>query len=83
VKKIFIKDSAIPNIMNGAPVYPNGIIRIEKDILAGETIAIYSNKEEMVAIGIAKMESEKMLGAKKGIAVRTDRVIIGKNLQNK
>jgi H/ACA ribonucleoprotein complex subunit 4 len=83
VKKIFVKDSAIPNIINGAPVYPNGIIRIEKDILAGETIAVYSNKEEFVAIGIAKMDSEKMFAAKKGVAVRTDRVIIDKNSYKK
>jgi H/ACA ribonucleoprotein complex subunit 4 len=75
-KKIFVKDSAIPNIINGSPVYPNGIIRIEKNILAGETIAIYSNNEELIAIGIAKMDSKKMLDAKKGVAVRTDRIII-------
>jgi H/ACA ribonucleoprotein complex subunit 4 len=77
-KKIFVKDSAIPNILNGSPIYPNGITRIQKEILAGETIAIYSNKEELVAIGIAKMDSEKMFAAKKGVAVRTDRVIMQK-----
>jgi H/ACA ribonucleoprotein complex subunit 4 len=78
-KKIFVKDSAIPNILNGSPIYPNGITRIEKGIVAGETIAIYSNKEELVAIGITKMDDEKMLAAKKGEAVRTDRVIMAKN----
>jgi len=78
VKKIFVKDSAIPNILNGSPIYPNGITRIQKEILAGETIAVYSNKEEFVAIGITKMDSEKMFAAKKGIAVRTDRVIMQK-----
>jgi len=78
VKKIFVKDSAIPNILNGSPIYPNGITRIQKEILAGETIAIYSNKEELVAIGITKMDSDKMLAAKKGFAVRTDRVIMQK-----
>ena len=78
VKKIFVKDSAIPNITNGSPIYPNGITRIEKNILAGETVAVYSIKEELIAIGITRMDSEKMLSAKKGIAVRTDRVIIGK-----
>lgn len=74
-----MKDSAIPNILNGSPIYPNGITRIEKGIIAGETVAVYSNKEELVAIGITKMDDEKMLAAKKGEAVRTDRVIMAKN----
>lgn len=77
-KKIFVKDSAISNILNGSPIYPNGITRIQKGIVAGETVAIYSNNEELVAIGITKMDSEKMFAAKKGEAVRTDRVIMQK-----
>jgi H/ACA ribonucleoprotein complex subunit 4 len=77
-KKIFVKDSAIPNILNGSPIYPNGITRIEKGIVAGDTVGIYSNNEELIAIGITKMDDEKMLAAKKGEAVRTDRVIMQK-----
>jgi len=77
-KKIFVKDSAIPNIMNGSPIYPNGITKIEKGIVAGETVAVYSNKGELVSIGITKMDAEKMLAAKRGEAVRTDRVIMAK-----
>lgn len=78
VKKIFVKDSAISNIMNGSPIYPNGITKIQKKIVAGETIAVYSNKGELISIGIAKMDAQKMLSAKKGESVRTDRVIMQK-----
>ena len=78
VKKIFVKDSAIPNIINGSPVYPNGITRIQKEIIAGETVGIYSNNEELVAIGIARMDAKKMLDSRKGEAIRTDRIIIKK-----
>lgn len=78
-KRIFVKDSAIPNILNGSPIYPNGITRIEKGIVAGDTIGIYSNNGELIAIGITKMDDEKMLAAKKGEAVRTDRVIMTKS----
>lgn len=83
VKKIFVKDSAIPNILNGSPLYPNGITRLRKEIAAGETIAIYSGKEELIAIGITKMDSEKILSAKRGESVRTDRVIFNKQLYTK
>jgi len=79
-KKIFVKDSAISTIVNGSPVYPNGITKIQEEIEAGELIGIFSLKNELVAIGIAKMPSEEMLKRKKGIAVRTDRVIMEKGI---
>ncbi len=78
VKRIFVKDSAIANICNGAPVYPNGMVRIQEGIIRGETVAVYSLKEELIALGIAKMTSEEMFERKKGTAVRTDRVIMEK-----
>jgi H/ACA ribonucleoprotein complex subunit 4 len=80
VKKIFVKDSAVNNICNGSPVYPNGITRIEKEIIRGETVAIYSLKNEIIAIGIAKLTSEEMFKAKKGSAIRTDRVFMERGI---
>jgi H/ACA ribonucleoprotein complex subunit 4 len=76
VKRVFIKDTAIPTICNGAPLFASGITRIQEGIKRGETIAMYSENEVLIALGIAKMSSEEMLKAKKGIAVRTDRVFI-------
>ena len=78
VKKVFVKDSAISSITNGAPVYPNGITRIQKDIERGESVVVYSLKEELVSLGIAKLTSEEMLKAKRGVAIRTDRVFMEK-----
>ena len=78
VKKVFVKDSAVDSICNGSPVYPNALTRIQKDIIAGEIVAVFSLKNELVAIGIAKMDAEKMLRAKKGVSVRTDRVFMQK-----
>ena len=80
VKKIYVKDSAIASITNGAPLYPIGISRIQEGIVAGETVAIMSLKRELVAIGISKMDSEKMFKSKRGNAVRTDRVILEKGI---
>lgn len=76
VKRIFIKDSAVDAICNGAPVYPNGITRIQKDIIRGETVVIMTLKEELIALGISKMASEEMLNRKTGISVRIDRVLM-------
>jgi H/ACA ribonucleoprotein complex subunit 4 len=78
VKKIFVKDSAIWPITNGAPVFVGGITRIQKGIQKGELIAIFSLKNELIALGIAKMRSKEMFERKRGVAVRTDRVIMKK-----
>jgi H/ACA ribonucleoprotein complex subunit 4 len=78
VKRVFVKDSAIDAICHGSPVFPGGITRIQKGIVGGETVAIYSLKEELVALGIAKLTSDEMLKAKKGTAIRTDRVFMKK-----
>jgi len=75
-KRIFVKDSAIDAICHGAPVFVSGICRIQKEIVRGETVAVYSLKEELVALGIAKMTSEEMVKRKAGAAVRTDRVFM-------
>jgi len=76
VKRIFVKDSAIDAICHGAPVFASGICRIQKEIVRGETIAVYSLKEELIALGIAKMTSEEMMKKSKGVAIRTDRVFM-------
>ncbi|MBI4010306.1 MAG: RNA-guided pseudouridylation complex pseudouridine synthase subunit Cbf5 [Candidatus Aenigmarchaeota archaeon] len=78
VKKIVVKDSAIENICNGAPVYVNGICRIQEDIVRGETIAMFSLKEELIALGIAKMTSAEMHKRTKGVAVRNDKLVMKK-----
>jgi len=78
VKKVFVKDTAIEAICNGAPLYPIGIVRIQEGIVEGEVIAIMSLKNELVAIGIAKMNSKRMFEAKKGVSVRIDRVVMKK-----
>lgn len=83
VKKVFVKDSAIDSICNGAPVYPKGLVRVQEGIVRGETVAVYSLKEELVALGIAKLTSEEMVKAKRGIAVRTDRVFMEKGVYPK
>jgi H/ACA ribonucleoprotein complex subunit 4 len=78
VKRIFVKDSAIESICNGSPVYPGGIARIQEGIERGETVAVYSLKEELIALGIARLSSKEMFERKKGVAVRTDRVFMEK-----
>lgn len=83
VKRVFVKDSAVDSLCNGAPLYPKGITRIQKDIVRGETVTIMTLKEEIVALGISKMTSDEMFKRKTGTAVRIDRVLIPRGLYPK
>ncbi len=79
IKNIVVKDSAIHNIASGAPVYANGISRIEEGIERGEIVGIFSLKGELAAVGFAQTDSKNMLESKKGIAIKTDRVLMDRN----
>ncbi len=83
IKNIVVKDSAIHNIASGAPVYANGISRIEEGIEKGDIVGVFSLKGELVAIGFAEMDSRQMLENKKGMAIKTDRVLIERSMYPK
>ncbi len=82
LRKIIIKDSAVYSVSSGSPLYSQGISRIQKGIISGELIAVLTLKGELVSLSKASMSSEEMLN-KKGIAAKTDRVIIEKGLYQK
>lgn len=81
LKKIIIKDSAIYSITHGSPLYAGGISKIEKGISKDEMIAIFSLKNELIAIGRANMNGDEMLG--KRLAVKINRVIMEKGIYQK
>jgi H/ACA ribonucleoprotein complex subunit 4 len=83
VKRVFVKDSAVDAITHGSPLYAAGVARVQEGIVRGETIAVYTLKDELVALGIVRKTSEEMVKAKRGIVVRTDRVFMAKGIYPK
>lgn len=77
--KIIIRDSAVHSVASGTPVYGGGVSGAEKNIKPGSMIAVLSLKGELVALARAAMTSEEMI-KRKGLAAKTDRVIIGKDI---
>jgi H/ACA ribonucleoprotein complex subunit 4 len=78
IKKVIVSDNAIENVCNGAPLAVGGIVRLEDDIKKGDWIAILSLKGELVAIGRAMLSSKEIFEKRKGLAVKTDRVLMKK-----
>ncbi len=78
VSKVTISDSAVDNVCNGAPLGIGGIVGLEDSIKKGSWVAIMSLKGELVAIGRALLDASEIMRKSKGIAVKTDKVIMRK-----
>ncbi len=76
MKKIVIKDTAVDAVCHGANLSAKGIHYIEKTIVEGDTVALFTLKNELVAIGKALVNADSMLKMKKGIVVKTLRVLM-------
>jgi H/ACA ribonucleoprotein complex subunit 4 len=73
---IIVKDSAVDALCHGADLAAPGISRIEEGINIGNRVVIYTLKGEAVSIGEAKMNSEDMFIAEKGVCVETEKVFM-------
>lgn len=80
IPKIYLLDSAIGAVCNGANLAVSGIAKLEDTVKKGKIVALMSLKGELVALGVSKMNAEEILEAEQGIAVDTERVIMDKGL---
>ena len=76
--KIIIKDSAVAAVANGSPLYTGGISRMQKNIGKDDLIAILTLRGELVSLAKANTTSQEMM--KRGLAAKTDRVIMEKGI---
>ncbi len=71
-----MRDSAVSAICHGAQLAVPGVLKLSPDIAKGETLAIYTLKGELVAIGAASMSTKEITDSEKGIVTETRRVIM-------
>lgn len=74
--QVIVKDTAVEAICNGADLAIPGIVAFTGDIREGSLVAILTVKGEAVALGLAQLPAEKLLEKEKGIAVKTERVLM-------
>jgi len=74
--QVVIRDSAVDAVCHGAELAVPGIVRLDSAIEKGKPVAVFSLKGEAVAIGLAQMTSRDVLDLEKGVAVRTERVLM-------
>ena len=76
--KIVIRDSAVDAICHGAKLALPGIAEVDTGINKGDTIAIFTLKDEAVAIAKALMKTEDMIQKDIGLCADINRVLMRK-----
>ncbi len=76
LSKVIIRDTAVDAICHGADLAVPGVLSVQSEIEMESSVAVFTLKGECVCLGTAKMNTIQILGAKDGIAVDTDRVLM-------
>lgn len=75
LRKVWIYDTTAESLCHGIDLKVPGVSKLNDGINKEEIVAIMTLKNELVALGIAKMDSNEMMGDR-GIAVKTDKVFM-------
>jgi len=74
--KIFVRDSAVDAICHGANLASPGVLRVEGEIKAGDTICFMTMKGELIGLGRATLSGEEILKSDHGIVANTERTVM-------
>lgn len=74
--KIWIRDSAVGAICNGAQLAIPGVLRYETGINVGDLVGVYTQKEEAIALAKAELSSGKLQAESHGIVATSVRVLM-------
>ena len=78
--KIWVFDAAVKSLCHGASLKMPGISKLNDSIRENDVVALMTLKDELIALGAAKTDSEKILKKEKGIAVKTEKVFMSPNI---
>ncbi len=74
--RIWIVDSAVDALCHGADLAVPGISKLESGIEPDARVAVMTLKDELVALGRAKMTTKNIINKDRGIAVKTRKVFM-------
>lgn len=74
--KVWILNTTVNTICNGASLKTPGISKVETDIQVGEPVAIMSLKGELVSVGESMMTSKEMVSRERGMVCRSKQVFM-------
>lgn len=81
--KIIIRDSTVASITYGANLKAPGVLAVEEGIEPGSMVALFTKKNELVALARALLSTEEIIDAEKGEVADTERVIMERGVYPK
>ncbi len=78
--KIWVFDTTVDPLCHGSDLKIPGISKLDSGIEPDQAVAILTLKDELIAIGTAKLTSKKIIENNKGIAVLTHKVFMKPDL---
>ena len=74
--KIWVFDTAVDTLCHGADLNIPGISKLNDGINENDSVAIMTLKDELIALGSAKLKSDDIMALEKGLAVKTEKVFM-------
>jgi H/ACA ribonucleoprotein complex subunit 4 len=74
--QVYIDDLVIPKLAHGSPVFAPGILAFSSNIKKGDVVAIFDKNRTLLGLGLAELNSDELKIAQKGLAIKTDVVLI-------
>ena len=76
IGKVWVLDNSIDTISQGVDLKAPGISQVNTGINKGDTVAIMSLKNELIALGFAEMTTDEMMQKERGVAIKTHKVFL-------
>jgi len=74
--KIWVDDAAVKSLCHGVALKIPGVSKLTDNVNKKELVALMTLKNELIALGVAEMNSQEIMKNDKGICARTDRVMM-------
>ena len=81
--KIYIRDSAVDAICHGAHLAAPGVLSVETDIKPNQVTAVFTQKDEAVALAKSLASTERILDMAHGLVAKTERVLMHRGVYPK
>jgi H/ACA ribonucleoprotein complex subunit 4 len=76
VPKVHVRDSAVGAVCHGASLTAPGVMSVETGIENGSMIAVFTLKDEAVALAKAVVSTDEILDLNHGVVAETKRVLM-------
>lgn len=74
--KIYVMDTTVDTLCHGASLGIPGIAKLDSDIVKDEMVAIFTLKNELICLGVAKATSKEIMEKEHGLAAVTEKVVM-------